>query len=153
MSTLGETFLVEQKINQIPLIEGFQNMWVFCCNGIFQFTATLDLYIVKHCEYTRWNIFVEQKNKPNSGFPKYVGDLLQRRAWWGQMAVWQGRCGGALRAFARLLCATSWIHMRCIRILRNNPSNMVKPKKRFHCNYQIIFSIILDMYVKLHNCS
>ncbi len=25
----------------------------FCCNGVFQFTATLDLYIVKHCEYTR----------------------------------------------------------------------------------------------------
>ena len=24
---------------------------------MFQFTATLDLYIVKYCDYTRWNIF------------------------------------------------------------------------------------------------
>ncbi|GLR83287.1 hypothetical protein GCM10007856_60130 [Azospirillum oryzae] len=45
MSTLGETFFVEQKMKRIPLIDGFQNMWVICCNGIFQFTATLDLYI------------------------------------------------------------------------------------------------------------
>mgnify|MGYP003703342601 CR=1 FL=1 len=34
MSILGETFLVEQKIKRIPLIEGFQNMCVICCNRI-----------------------------------------------------------------------------------------------------------------------
>ncbi len=45
------------------------------------FTATLDLYIVKHCEYTMRNIFCGTKNKTNSlnrGFPKYVDDLLQK---------------------------------------------------------------------------
>jgi hypothetical protein len=55
-------------------------MWVFFYNGIFQFVATLGLYIVKHCEYTRCNIFCGTKNKPNSlniGFPKYMVDLLQ----------------------------------------------------------------------------
>ena len=34
MSTLGETFLVEQRMKRIFLIEGFQNMWVICCNGV-----------------------------------------------------------------------------------------------------------------------
>jgi hypothetical protein len=34
VSTLGETFFVEQKMKRIPLIEGFQNMWVICCNGV-----------------------------------------------------------------------------------------------------------------------
>ena len=72
-------FSVEQKMKRISLIGGFQNMWVFYCNGIFHFTVTLDLYIVKHCKYTRWNIFGGTKNKPNSlnrGFPKYVGDFF-----------------------------------------------------------------------------
>jgi hypothetical protein len=61
MSTLGETFFVEQKMKRIPLIEGFHNMWVICCKRMFQFTATFDPYIVKHYEYTRWNIFDETK--------------------------------------------------------------------------------------------
>ncbi len=78
VSTLGEIFLVQQKMKRIPLIEGFQNMWVICCKRMFQFIATFDLYIVKHYEYTRWNIFGGTKknetNSPNRGFPKYVGD-------------------------------------------------------------------------------
>jgi hypothetical protein len=35
VSTLGETFLMEQKINQISLIESFQNMWFFVAKEYF----------------------------------------------------------------------------------------------------------------------
>ena len=35
MGTLSETFFVEQKINRIPLIGGFQNMWFFCYNRVY----------------------------------------------------------------------------------------------------------------------
>jgi hypothetical protein len=42
--------------------------------------------------------FLWKKNETNSlnkWFAKYVGNLLQRHAWWGQVTVWQERCDGA----------------------------------------------------------
>jgi hypothetical protein len=51
------------------------------------FTATFDLYVVKHHEYTCCNIVSGTKietNSLNKTFPKYVGNLLQRRMWWAR---------------------------------------------------------------------
>ena len=63
-------------MKRVPLIKGFYNMWVICYKRMFQFIAILDLYIVKHCEYTRCNIFSGKKNKTDSlkrGFSKICG--------------------------------------------------------------------------------
>jgi hypothetical protein len=78
---LNPVYINKPRVHQDEIIKQYQKS-----------TATFDPYIVKHHEYTSWNIVGETKNETdplNRTFPLYPGGCCNGRAWWG--------CGGVAR--------------------------------------------------------